>query len=1353
MPYYRKRKSLFFITLSLTLLFAAIAFTAGIDVGTGAPNAAVAEQFQNAFYRNGFAYLVSLPPSGPITRFGNTGLIQEFDPAGFNSNNNSNTNGTNNSTNNSTTNTTTFSSGRLALVESNLTGATVSAGPQVAQVLAPMYSYYSSVGPTTAGFPTQDTQNCPPQTSGLTCQYQFFSLKYVLFAYNVGNFNGQNFLIRDPFYSKWMGLGGINGLGPATDVERSVTGAGNVTANVQIYATGSIYDITSGSLNASVFAVVSPIYSTYASDGADGGFLGLPTSDDVTLANGSHRQTFQGGNLSYTVSPGTTPVPVVQLPVSSVSILPSFTAPYPMKQGDTLSLTANVFAVNGATLTGRSVSWVTTNSKVVSITSTGGSPTAVVNAVGQGTAIISAISEGVVSPTLTINVTAVCCQIGDGATTLAQQAMQAAVTRDQLSIQLPAKSAAQRVNAGYAQTLTSTDTPPVTYLVTKADSSPSAWVVTGGNLTRYTQLGGPAGSLGYPTSDGVAVGHQLFANGGLASTPARLVTGAILTKWTSLGFETGAAGLPTADASAVVSSAGTKGQQQTFAKGTIYAETSGATSGQAQFVGGLILARYMALGGPGSAFGLPTDDSFGVSGRTHQDFEGGYIDYGPGDTVATEHGAQRSPAISATPSSVVAGGRLRFSVTGFADGATLQISIAGQPDFMVTAANGSYTWDAYVPLSAQSKTIAIHAVDMSSGTAVDGSYTVKALASSSLQLAKTQGDAQSGAPGAALAQALQVRLQDASGNPVSGLPITFAASPGGQILTASSITDGAGLAQATVRLPTSPGLALFTAQSSGQVATFGATVAAISLANYPVFLQSDAPYGVALLGKGSASVAQKGALLTSAAGIVRYYINLGTLTGPAVDPGSLNQYLQSVCLTASDGTQFCDGFLSNSAAGEQVVNLWRIAGLVGGNLDVSVETPDPVLIRDRVSQGSPVLLALALTANGAAAGGHYVVANGVAADGSLLIHDPSPDFAQTNLNNYLGGFQAGGLNWQGTLSAAVRLVPRAPSGAGFLISLLSQPPSLLQQFSLDVSSAAGVCGRAADFGDAATISPSAAPLVSRLRYCDGAQSIYQLSLAGPQAYRATLTDLASGGGRTDLSGPGPAAAYEASRPSSKLVLTPQSVVITSGGIVNGATFTAAPGVAPGGLMAIFGAGLSGPGGGASVQVNGEAAALVSQSPFQLNVQLPPDLPPGTYSVTVQSPYGSAQQPVQAQANAPAIFVLSGGVGGAPAYGAVVNQDGSLNAPASPGTRGQTLTIYCTGLGAVDGSTPANALAPVSGNLNNTLIPAAFAGLTPGFIGLYQVNLPVPAATPPGIDLPLLLRQPGGDSNTVFVAVQ
>jgi uncharacterized protein (TIGR03437 family) len=102
---------------------------------------------------------------------------------------------------------------------------------------------------------------------------------------------------------------------------------------------------------------------------------------------------------------------------------------------------------------------------------------------------------------------------------------------------------------------------------------------------------------------------------------------------------------------------------------------------------------------------------------------------------------------------------------------------------------------------------------------------------------------------------------------------------------------------------------------------------------------------------------------------------------------------------------------------------------------------------------------------------------------------------------------------------------------------------------------------------------------------------------------------------------------------------------------------------------------------------------------------------------------------------------------------VMNQDGSTNSPTTPVQRGQTLTIYCTGLGAVDDATPANAQTPVSAILNGVEIDPVFAGLVPAYVGLYAVTLTVPLATPPGIDLPVFLRQPEGDSNTVFIAIQ
>jgi len=166
--------------------------------------------------------------------------------------------------------------------------------------------------------------------------------------------------------------------------------------------------------------------------------------------------------------------------------------------------------------------------------------------------------------------------------------------------------------------------------------------------------------------------------------------------------------------------------------------------------------------------------------------------------------------------------------------------------------------------------------------------------------------------------------------------------------------------------------------------------------------------------------------------------------------------------------------------------------------------------------------------------------------------------------------------------------------------------------------------------------------------------------------------------------------------------------------------------------------------------------VVSQSPFLINAQVPPDLPPGTYPIRVRSPYGSAEQMADVRATAPAIYVapsdLASGIPNP--SGVVANQDGTINAPLAPGKRGQVLTIFCTGLGAVSTEDAQfTAQEPVTVILNKVEIQPTFAGLSPPEVGLYKITVTIPMATPPGIDLPLLLRQAGGDSNTVFVAIQ
>jgi uncharacterized protein (TIGR03437 family) len=130
-------------------------------------------------------------------------------------------------------------------------------------------------------------------------------------------------------------------------------------------------------------------------------------------------------------------------------------------------------------------------------------------------------------------------------------------------------------------------------------------------------------------------------------------------------------------------------------------------------------------------------------------------------------------------------------------------------------------------------------------------------------------------------------------------------------------------------------------------------------------------------------------------------------------------------------------------------------------------------------------------------------------------------------------------------------------------------------------------------------------------------------------------------------------------------------------------------------------------------------------------------------------YGTAQWQAAVAAVAPAIFLLGDG-----AVGAVLNQDYSLNTPRTPLSRGQVLQVFATGLGATVKQGQYSVVAtPVTAMLDGTELPVSFAGLAPGYVGLYQVNIPIPVATPPGSGVHLTLKQGGQGSNAVEIAFQ
>ncbi len=1271
----------------LLLFFISSLSAQTVVVGSGAPSNGVTVDFQNGFFRNNFFNLVNATPLANVAKFGSTGYYQEFNLLNI------------------------TPAEKVALILPSL--AVSGTQGAVLQVLGGMYTYYSALGVNTVGYPTTDTQTCP----GLaTCQYQPVTGNYALFYYASGNPNGNGFSITGNIFTEWTTLGGIySALGTAYNAQATVTSPAKTTAIAQLFTDGMIVSPTSGVNSGSTYAVVGAVNTVYQAYGGVTGTLGLPTSNDLTLADGSHRQAFEGGNIVYTV--GNTPV--AQLAISQITITP--VGSLSLQFGQTVTVTAALVDSVGVAAVGRVVSWATSNSSVVTITPSG--YTVTLKAVGSGTAQITATSGGLVSAKLIVSVNSICCDIGQGApTTAIQQAFQNAITRNHLTILLPAAASVRRVGAGYVQDLYSTDG-TIHYLVAEPDSSATAYVVAGPALTAYTANGGPAGSLGYPSSDISSGGTQLFQGGALAGNPVQVVAGAILTKWAALQYEAGPAGVPTAAQLPFTSVSAYSGYSQSFASGVIFGIANGSLVGQAYFSSGLILARYLALSGPSGEMGVPLTDIVTTSGVARQNFENGYIDLQPGASAAVEHLLPRTPTITANPTSVLTGNRLHISISGFVNNAALRVSQSGQADFLVTAVNGAYSWDTYISSSAAAGSVTIKAVDTGGTATATGTYTVRSIDSAKPQLVKSQGDNQTGTPGVALPVPLTITLTDSSGTPLSGSTVSFAASPGASVSITAAVTDSGGHASTVLRLPPSAGVAAVTVQALGQLAIFDAQASgSIALVNFPAY----------------SAATPAGSQVSAVAAMLRYYQNqavMPAVNGPATVV-AVDKYLASLG----------DGYLDS----QQLVNLWRLTGFMGGNVFVSIESTSLATTRGFVAGGDPVLLSMALTQDGVVAGGATVVATGVATDGSVTILDPNPTFAQTNLSAYLNGFSANGHVYQGAIISAVRLLPQSSSTTGFVLESIAQPVVTVPL--LAASSPARSCSAMLTVQDPYIGLAASSVVASQFVYCDGSQSLYQVSTAGSSPYQAALLDLATGGVFHDLSAAA-AASYQVTRVSGMLTVSTPSISFTATSILNAASFT--KGISPGGLISIFGTGLSAPASTTSISIGGQAASVLLATPFQINAQVPPGLTTGTQSMAITNVFGSLSQPLTLSASSPGIFTIGTATDGVSTLGTIFNQNGTMNNATAPASRGTTLVIYCTGLGATSlkanlQTTTTTVTASISGATPSAV---AYAGLTPGFIGLYQVNFQIPTAIAPGLYLPLVINQGNSASNAVVVAVQ
>jgi uncharacterized protein (TIGR03437 family) len=232
--------------------------------------------------------------------------------------------------------------------------------------------------------------------------------------------------------------------------------------------------------------------------------------------------------------------------------------------------------------------------------------------------------------------------------------------------------------------------------------------------------------------------------------------------------------------------------------------------------------------------------------------------------------------------------------------------------------------------------------------------------------------------------------------------------------------------------------------------------------------------------------------------------------------------------------------------------------------------------------------------------------------------------------------------------------------------------------------------------------------------------------------------------------------------------------VPTGGLVNAASFAAGAAVAAGSLASVFGSSF-GPTtplgadkiplptvlGEVKVLIGGTAAPLIFASDTQINCQVPFELAGQTTATLVvqRGNVASATVNLSLAPSAPGIFTATLGTR---TQGAILNANSSLNTTANPARPGEIIQIFATGQGAVS-NTPATGAAASSSALSvTTATPTVliggkqanvvWSGLTPGLVGLWQVNAVVPADVTPGDSLPVQIVHGNALSNTTVMAV-
>lgn len=233
-------------------------------------------------------------------------------------------------------------------------------------------------------------------------------------------------------------------------------------------------------------------------------------------------------------------------------------------------------------------------------------------------------------------------------------------------------------------------------------------------------------------------------------------------------------------------------------------------------------------------------------------------------------------------------------------------------------------------------------------------------------------------------------------------------------------------------------------------------------------------------------------------------------------------------------------------------------------------------------------------------------------------------------------------------------------------------------------------------------------------------------------------------------------------------------VLGANGVVNAASLQPAAPVAPGSVVSIMGQNLAfgkaeSPGmpletqlAGSLVTIGGKVAPLMVAAEGQINALVPFGLSVNTRQQLIIRRGGSYSlpEPVALAAVQPAVFTKdSSGKG----QGLVYKADGKLAEAGAAAKAGDTVSLYCTGLGATTPAVDAGSPAPGSPEAGvNAEVKVTIGGidakvesatLAAGKTGIYVVKATVPEGVTPAGDVPVVVTVSGQASPAVTMAIE